>query len=318
MTDTQRILVTGASGFVGSNIVQVLLDEGQRVIATDRAFDPALVLQWQGQSSARGIELIECDAVHLPSLKVDTLIHAAAITASPQAYGQTPEQNFRANIEPMLAVLEWAQRNQVRRSLFISSSAIYINNAPGPYDETTLAASDGLYAVAKQTMEALVATLRHTYNRDLVVMRLSNIYGPNEQPRRTRPRVSVVAAMIQEAIETGRLRLSNEATARDWTFAPDIGQAALALLSADQLNHSLYNVASQQMFTPLEIAQTIQTLLPHVEIEFRQPTLAETSLRGYLVNERLRREVGFSAWTPFAEGLKQTIAAHKLLVERAQ
>jgi len=291
----------------------VLLDAGQRVIATDRAFDPALASQWNTQ----GVELIESAVEDLPSLNVDALIHAAAITAGPQDYQQTPEQNFRANIEPMLAMMEWGEHNQVRRSLFISSSAIY---RKPPFnrliDETTPAAPLGLYAVAKQTMEALAETLRESYGRDIAVMRLSNIYGPLEQPRPTRPNISLVGKMLHEALATGIVSVPEAAESRDWTFAPDVGRAALSLLKAPKLTHALYNVASEQIYTPLEIAHAIQKCLPHVKIENREATSLETSVRGSLLNERLRHDVGFSEWTPLVEGLKHTITAFKAQAER--
>lgn len=303
------ILVTGAGGFVCSHCIPVFLSRGYEVIALDTTFDPGLKAEWQARWADR-IHLIEGDVGELPDTPVEGLIHGAAVTASPEEASQTPEENFRANIDPFMKVVEWCQQQQVRRAIFMSSSAVYRESGIGPVTETMPAAPYGLYAVAKTTMETLVETLHGLYKRDLVTVRLSNIYGTHEQARPSRPRVSLVGRMIQTALNTGRLSVYRDDPARDWTFASDIGEAMVTLLERPILQHSLYNIASKQRLTPLEIGQAIQNHLPEIEVEINEgndPAILTVTRLGYLANRRLREETGFDSWTPFSEGIRQGI-----------
>ncbi len=303
-----NVLVTGAGGFVCRSIVEALLNAGHTVIAVDRAFDADLRRRWQD-----ALHLIEADAGALPAVAVDALVHGAAVTASPEDRQETPEANFQANVEPLLAALEWAREQRVGRSVMISSSAVYANTLPGPVPEDQPVTPDGLYAVAKATLEALVATLRRRYARDALVIRLSSVYGPGEFPRATRPRISQVGQMLHDALTTGQVMVDRPDTARDWTFAPDIGRVVERLLTAPALNYPLYNVASQQVLTDLEIARHIQAALPGTEIRIaNEPVSPALTRRGWLANDRLRDDLGFNEWTLFQTGLAQMIEAERL------
>lgn len=265
MTIAGPVLVTGAGGFICRNIVQALLETGFDVIAVDRTFDNSLRQEWESWGSR--LNLIESGVEYLPPLHADAVVHGAAVTASPEEIGQSPEENYRANLIPTLEALEWARQQLVRQFLFISSSTVYRETLPGPVSETLPTSPLGLYAVAKQAAESLIETLRAEYGRDAAVVRLSNIYGPAEQMRPTRPRVSLVGNMIQAALRTGKLVVYRDSPARDWTYAPDVGKAICQMLACPVLPHHLYHVASGQTLTPIEIAHTIQSLLPHVRLE---------------------------------------------------
>lgn len=297
------VLVTGAGGFVCSNVIHVLAKLGYHVVAVDRAFDADLRLRWANQP----VEIIESDV--LPNIAVDYLIHGAAITASPEDRGETPEANFRANIDPLLAALDWAAARSLKRGIFISSGGVFSQNTGAlALTESTPAVPYGLYAVAKTTMEDIVTTLNGLYNRPLVSIRLSNIYGPFERSRPTRVRTSLVNRLLHEALTEQRVTVPADAPQRDWTFAPDLGHAFHALLQAPLLNHSLYHVTSGATITPLAIAQAIQTLLPNVAII--HDTTPQPQRAGWLSSQFWSDDVGFTNWTPFRDGLKQVLDWH--------
>jgi UDP-glucose 4-epimerase len=310
MTAAQRVLVTGAGGFVGRNIVRALLEAGHDVLALDRSFDGDVEPEWT--SSAPGqVEVINGDAGNLPVLAVDAVIHGAAITASPEEAGHTAEENYRANLDSVLKVLEWCQRQGVRRTIVLSSGAVYRSTAPGPVDEMMPTSPLGLYAVAKDAAEKLVETLRVEYRRDVIIVRLSNIYGPYERARASRPRLSLVAKMVRAALDQGYLVVYRQGPAHDWTYAPDIGRAVERLLTAPELRYHLYHAASEQLLTALDIAQGIKAVLPQVKLdvrEGREPAGSPRSRLGYLSSERLRTELGIEHWTPFEQGLQNVIA----------
>jgi UDP-glucose 4-epimerase len=307
MSAARRVLVTGAGGFVGSHIVAALLEAGHTVIATDRHFAPPLRQHWLSRWAAR-LTLFENDVLDLPPQEVDAIVHAAAITAGPEESGLTPEGHFRANVEPALRLLEWAGG---RRVIFLSSSAVFRATAPGPVTETMTPAPLGLYAVSKLAVEYLLETLREQYGRDVVTARLSNIYGPGETARPTRPRLSLVTRLVMEALREGRLTVWRDDPPRDWTYAPDVGRALVRLLDAPALRHSLYHVAAEQTLTPLQIAEAIRRWLPQATLDVRDGVSPEgqgLTRRGTLSSARLRDELGEIRWTPFEEGIEAVIA----------
>lgn len=302
-----RIIVTGAGGFVMRNAIATFLAQGHHVIALDRAFDPELLAAWSAYPQQ--LQWIETDIRQLPDLNGDAIILGAAITASPEESGLTPEAHYRANLLPTLHALEWAQSVGVKRVIAVSSSAVY-STTDGAVSEAQPPTPQGLYAAAKSAIEALISTLHAEHNRDACVIRLSNIYGLDENPRPTRPRVSLVARLVEQALSEGMMRPPNE-PARDWTFAPDVGSALLALLQTEGLPHALYNVAAEQRLTPQEIAETIQQHVPDAQIQTSSDPIPTLTRRGYLSSEQLRRDTGFSAWTPFNDGVAQVVAKRR-------
>ena len=304
----QRVLVTGASGFVMSNIIPVLLAEGCAVIALDRVFDPALQSGWV----ERWGDLITClerEAGDLSGLQADAVLHGAAVTASPEESGETPEDNLRANLLPGLAALDWA-REQGARAILVSSSAVYRATPPGAVSEDDLSDPLGVYSVAKQTFEMFARTLHTSYERDALVVRLSNIYGLGEQPRLSRPRVSLVGRMVAEALATGRVTVYAQSAKRDWTFAPDLGRALLALLRLERPRQALYNLASGYVMDTQIIARVIQSICPNTQLDViseNDPQMPLVTRLGWLSSQRLREETGFDGWTPFADGLRQVV-----------
>lgn len=306
----ERVLVTGAGGFVCRHVTAALLAAGYAVIALDRYFDDDLLALWKSKWGAQ-IKIVPGDVSELAGIQADLLIHGAAVTASPEELSQTPEDNFRANLEPALRAMEWADRQQVRRSVFISSSAVYSESPDGPLSEGFPAVPLGLYAVAKYSIEGMVETLRTQYDRDLVCIRLGNIYGTGEQSRGTRPRTSLVHRMISQALHSSRLVINAQEPARDWTLAEDLGRAVERLLGATRLSHALYHLSSGEAVTPLQIARHLQKHLPNLEIQVIDQSSQPSPRRGVLVSERLRNELGFEDWTPFSQAIPHVIDAMK-------
>ena len=306
-----RVLVTGANGFVCRNIVFTLLAAGCSVIAVDRAFDPRLAEAW----AHADVTLVLSDLTQLPDLNADFVIHGAAITADPAA-GQTPEDHFRANVNPALMLLDWARDHAVQRLVFISSSAVFRGSPVANLTEDTPVATDGLlYAVEKYSVELLIAALKQAYQRDVVAIRLGNIYGAHEFVRATRPRVSLVARLIHEALTTGHVSIPVESSPTDWTYAGDVGRALLALLEKPTLSHALYHLTSGQALSAADILAALRAALP--ETNLTADTTAAAPFRGSMRPDRLLADTGFDHWTDFRAGLSQTVDWFKAQMEHS-
>ncbi len=294
---SERVLITGAGGFVCRHVVAALETAGMAVFAVDRSFDDDLARRWAGRS----IEMLATGCRSLPPIQVDYVVHGAALTASPGDAGQSPVENFRANLEPALDVLEWAVSAGAKRTIVISSSAVF-RSSPGPtYTEDTPPAATGTYLAAKRAIELLAQTLRAEHGQDVVSIRLGSVYGPAEYARDTRPRISRVLRLLHDAMARRVLRVPSDGDRMDWTYAPDIGQAIVALLRVPWLNHDLYHVTSGEALSELDIARAIAALLPDTEIERQAPQTPP--YRGAMTGTRLAQDTGFARWTPFRDGL---------------
>ena len=307
----RTVAITGAGGFVMRGVIEAMLAYGWHIVAIDRAFSQAVRDAW----ATTNVQFIETDAHQLPSLGgVDTLIMGAAITASPDEVHLSEEDHYRANVNPSLHGLEWARKHRVRRVIAVSSSAVYTANE-GEVFETNPPTPEGLYAVAKASIEWLFTTLHAEHGRDCAVIRLSNIYGEGEVASVTRPRISLIGQLIEQAITTGTIQPLDE-PARDWTLASDVGKALIALIEQDELSHALYNVASGQHVTTQEIALMIQQVLP--ELTLNQLVVGSRPLtrRGWLSNQRLQHDTDFADWTTMQEGLRRAVTVAQQNLER--
>ena len=294
----QTILITGANGFVGSHIARGLSERGFRLHLVDQTFGASSKAYWNQQ----GQGLLEADARALPPLDpVDAVIHGAFITAQPKEVGLTPEEHYRVNVGSAVTMLEYARTHRAKRSIFLSSAGVFSPEQTAPLTETTSPSPEGLYAVAKRAIEEHLATLQE--GRDVVTLRLGNLYGPFERSRSTRPRTSLVQRMVDEAVRTNHINVPDE-TARDWTFAPDLAPVVDRILKVSYLQHPLYHVVSGEALTALEIAQKIADELPHVTLNLADE---QTRLRPPLQSERFG-EFGFNDWTRFDDGLERTLA----------
>lgn len=308
----QRALVTGAGGFVCSHIVAALLRAGYAVTALDQAFDA----DWRERFSPYSdrLDVLVTDAAHLPDMRVDVLIHGAAVTGSHTALGMSAPQHFRANIDPALCLMDWAATHVHRCAVFISSSAIYPrltgSSASVIYDENAPGAPDSTYGVAKLAIEQLVrgfASQRRATSTEpqYAVIRLGSIYGPYERGRQSRPNVSTVAGWVSDAVIRGEIDVPDPDACRDWTYVEDVGAAAVALITADRLDYSVYNVTSGHMLTNAAIADHIRQHIPQAQVHL-QPDIHQGT-RGGLSNRRLFEATGFDAWTSLSVGIRQTV-----------
>ena len=314
---SKRVLVTGAGGFVCTHVVQALLGHGWQVTALDRVIPEDLQSSWDAQWPGQ-IQCIEGDHHALPDAPFDAVVHGAAITASASERDESPIANLEANVQPILAVLDWSARQQVKRTVLVSSTGVFQRTATGLVDEDTPPSPVGMYAIAKQMSEHLAETLRRHHQQDVVAVRLGNVYGPRDLPRPTRPRVSLVARLVRQAVQNGVIQVYAPDERRDWTFAPDIGDCIHNLLAAPRLAHSLYQLIGPEVLTTQEVATYIQRALPGTELVIHpetEPGIPPLTRLGTFSGARFEREMEVVHWTPFSSAIGAVIAEHSQQME---
>jgi UDP-glucose 4-epimerase len=235
--------VTGAGGFVGGTIAAGLLALGVRVVAVDLSFDvPA-------RARLAGATLVEADlSAGFPDIpRADLMIHAAALTTDAATLGITPVAHIRANMAPLLAVLDHAAATRPGAFVFLSSTGVFAATDGSPdLTDTCPPTATHPYAAAKRAGELLVPAALNGVCPAYIV-RLGYLYGPGEVARPTRTNVSLVARWIDAAARGQPLSVPADDPRRDWNFAPDLAPALLRLTAAAPTGRPLHLTSGHVM-----------------------------------------------------------------------
>ena len=234
---TGPVVVTGAGGFVGSEVCVALLRAGREVVALDRAFDAeARARLGAAAASGRGLRLVEGDLVAtlagLRGVAPAAVVHGAAITAPPEALGLSRAAHLRRNLDLHLAALDWARSSGAARFLFLSSMGVFApGDGPlrdGRMTEATTPTADCAYCVAKRLGETLTQAASEAGFATLS-LRLGNVCGPHEAVRESRQVLCLLSRMRAEAEASGVITVATPGALRDWAWLPDLARGIAAL-----------------------------------------------------------------------------------------
>jgi nucleoside-diphosphate-sugar epimerase len=252
-----RVLVTGASGFIASHLVGALLDSGSCVIAVDRrspAFDGAACANLSDVLSHPRLTFLPGDlnVLELDPLveACDTVFHLAAVPGVRSSWGKQFDEYSASNIVATHRLIGACERAGVRRLVFASSSSVY-GLALRPSREMDVTSPVSPYGVSKLAAEQLC--LAHARRPDTkltaVALRYFTVYGP-------RQRADMAITRVLAAAVTGqRVELYGDGTQRrDFTYVSDVVDATLAAASVDA-KAVVVNVGGESSVSLLDIVQ---------------------------------------------------------------
>lgn len=301
----RMVVITGAGGFVCSQIAVELAAAGFDVIGVDQLFDAPTV---QRLASVRRVCGALADALQgLTDITPSAVIHGAAITASPAAFGISAAAHIRRNTDMLTGCLDWARAAGARQFVFLSSSGVFCAaDGSDTLTETAAATARGPYSAAKKAGEILTQGAADE-SFVTVSLRLGNVFGAVEAMRPTRPGVGLVARMIAAAKSDRVIRVETSDARRDWTWLPDIGRALGELLLAFPPNGvDLLHCGNPEILSDLELANAIAALVPGTRIEVNRGPVAAT--KGPM-GSRLVSALSRFHWTPVHDGLAALLQA---------
>lgn len=256
-----RVLVTGAAGFVGLNLVKRFADHGAYIDALARRHPDAAAEAFLADVSAHvGWQIGDvtdrdgCDAL-IAATRPDAIVHAAAVTFTPEQERTQPARVFDVNAGGTLNLLEAARVHSVAAFVYVSSGGLYGTAPPTPaMDESTPMRPVNMYAISKIASEQLCGRYAESSALQVRVGRLGTAYGPMERTTGSRSTLSAVHQVVQAATMRSRpLHVAGANIARDFCHIDDVAEAFWLLSTEPRLPEIVYNI-SAPVAEPLSVA----------------------------------------------------------------
>lgn len=232
MTNITTALVTGADGFIGSHLTQLLLDNGYKVRALSQ-YNSFNNWGWLENMRHDNLEVV-CGDVRDPNLcreitrGVDTVFHLAALIAIPYSY-VAPDSYVDTNIKGTLNMCQAARDNGVRRLIVTSTSEVYGTARYVPIDENHPRQPQSPYSATKIGADAIAKSFFNAFDVPVIIARPFNTYGPRQSARAIIPTIISQIAAGQRSIKVGDL-----SPTRDFNYVEDTARGFLALAQADE------------------------------------------------------------------------------------
>ncbi len=262
MAMAEKILVTGADGFIGSHLVEALLREGREV----RAFvyyHPCSESGWLSEIPAQlrgGLELFPGDVrdpgrVDAATAGVSTVFHLAALIGIPYSY-HAPASYLQTNVLGTQHVLDAALRHRVAKVLVTSTSEVYGTARYVPIDEAHPKQAQSPYSASKIAADALAQSYHLSFGLPVVVVRPFNTYGPRQSVRAFIP--TVIRQLLAGA---SVLKLGDLSPRRDLLYVEDTVRGFLAIQQSELFVGKEVNIASGEEYSMAEVLSRIQLLM---------------------------------------------------------
>ncbi len=299
-----RILVTGGAGFIGSHLIDRLMEQGQEVICLDNFYTGARrnIVKWLGNPY---FELIRHDITEPIRLEVDQIYHLAC-PASPIHYQYNPVKTIKTNVLGTMYMLGLAKRVKAR-FLLASTSEVYGDPDVHPQTEeyrgnVNCIGPRSCYDEGKRVAETLAFEYYREHKVDIRVARIFNTYGPRMLENDGR----VVSNFVVQALRGEPLTVYGQGSqTRSFCYVSDLVEGLMRLMNGDFIGP--VNLGNPDEYTILELAQVIQGMInPEAELVY-QPLPEDDPKQRQPDITRAQTYLDWSPTIPLSQGLKMTI-----------
>jgi nucleoside-diphosphate-sugar epimerase len=302
----KKIVVTGAAGFIGSNLTDKLLEEGANVIGLDNLFNGRKV-NLQKARTYKNFQFHKGDIRDHNFLldifnDADIVFHEAAFTSVPQSV-KMPESCNDVNINGVLNILNAARTKNVEKVIFASSSSVYGDTPTLPKKENMKRLPISPYGVSKLACEAYMQTYYHVYGLKTTCLRYFNVYGPRQKDSTYS---GVIAIWLGNIIRNEDLVIFGDGKqSRDFTYIEDVIQANL-LAAKNEKAGEIFNIGAGNPINLTDLANLMLKLnkKSNLSIQYSDPRPGDI-LHSYADISKAKRMLGFNPQYNQEDGLKE-------------
>jgi UDP-glucuronate decarboxylase len=300
-----RILITGGAGFIGSHLIDRLMDQGHEVICLDNFYTghKRNILKWIDHPS---FELIRHDITEPIRLEVDQIYHLAC-PASPVHYQYNPVKTIKTNVLGTMNMLGLAKRVKAR-FLLASTSEVYGDPEVHPQTEDYRGNVNPIgirscYDEGKRVAETLAFDYHRQNDVEIRVARIFNTYGPRMLENDGR----VVSNFVVQALRGQRLTVYGDGSqTRSFCFVADLVEGLMRLMNGEYIGP--VNLGNPDEYTILQLAKAVQQMVnPNLEIDYR-PLPQDDPRRRKPDITRAQTWLNWQPTVPLQEGLQLTVA----------
>lgn len=306
----KTILVTGADGFIGSYLTEMLVEKGAQVKALSQ-YNSFNDWGWlEDVDCLDDIEVLTGDirdphyCRHITK-GVDVIFHLAALIAIPYSY-VAPDSYVDTNIKGTLNICRAALENGCERIIHTSTSEVYGTAQYVPIDEKHPLQPQSPYSATKIAADAMAMSFHNSFDLALVIARPFNTYGPRQSARAIIPTI-----IIQIAEGATELKLGDLTPTRDLNYVTDTCRGFIALAESDQCIGETVNIGSNFEVAMAQVVDEIKDIMgSKAEIITEQQRLRPSKsevFRLWCDNTKIKELAGFALQYNLRQGLEKTI-----------
>ncbi len=307
-----KVLVTGAAGFIGGHLVELLVREGADVRALCRynSRNERGTLDWIDESVTADVDVVLGDLRDVESVEqavagMEVVLHLGAQVAIPYSYVNARDF-FETNVLGSLNVAQAALRHGVRRVVHTSTSEVYGTAQAVPITEDHPLEAQSPYSASKIGADKLMDSFHRSHDLPVTVLRPFNTFGPRQSAR------AVIPTIITQALAGDILRLGALDPRRDLTFVEDTAAGFIAAARSEAANGRTIQLGTGEDVSVGQIVEKVGSILGKeltVETDEARIRPPQSEVQLLLSDPSLAREL--TGWTPtigIDEGLARTIA----------
>jgi NAD dependent epimerase/dehydratase len=304
-----KVLVTGADGFIGSHLTEMLLEQDYTVKALS-FYNSFNHWGWLDDIKHPNLEVITGDVRDPYFCKhitegIDIIFHLAALIAIPYSY-IAPDSYVDTNIKGTLNICQAARENHIKKLLVTSTSEVYGTAQYVPIDEKHPMQPQSPYSASKIGADCIAMSFYNAFELPLVIVRPFNTYGPRQSARAIIPTIITQIAGGAREIALGDLRPT-----RDFNFVKDTCRGFIELADCDAAIGQEVNIASNYEISIRDvfelIAEIMKSSIKFVEEKQRIRPQNSEVLRLWGDNSKIKSLTGFSPQYTIEQGLEETI-----------
>ena len=308
----KSVLVTGAGGFVGSHLVEALVQTGAKVKAFVHynSRNDWGMLEWVNPEILNQAEVISGDIRDLDGVRKimkdqEIIFHLAALIGIPYSY-VNPLDVADTNIKGTLNLLLSAKEYRIEKFIHTSTSEVYGTAQYVPMDEKHPVNPQSPYAAAKASADQLALSFHYTYKLPLGIIRPFNIYGPRQSAR------SVISSIIMQALTKDEVKIGALTTTRDLTYVKDSVRGFIQFGECDKIAGEVVNLGSENEISVKNIIEIVEKNIKKkvkiVQEEERiRPEKSEVQ-RLVSNSDKAKKLFGWKPETGIDQGIERTIS----------